>query len=169
MKTPRIDTVRDTIKVTDNHLIAKMNATIIKKAKRNKVFKEGTIDGYNVASIDGTKLFGSNNKSCKECCKINTRNNNPHHFHSDIFMSFIGSGSRLIIDFELYKGSKDSSKKDEGELTVTKCLLTKITTEHKHTIDVVVYDVLACNSVWIKHCIESKVIPVIQVKDNNVI
>lgn len=79
-------------------------------------------------------------------------------------MSFIGNGPRLIIDFELYKGSKD-----EGELTVAKRLLTKVIKEYKHTIDVVVYDALACNSVWINHCIESKVIPVIQVKDNNII
>ena len=43
-----------------------MHAVIIlKKAKRNKVFKEGTIDGYKVAIIDGAKLFGSNKKIFK--------------------------------------------------------------------------------------------------------
>ncbi len=74
----------------------------------------------------------------------------------------------LIIDFEMYKGTEDSSKKDEGELTVAKRLLSKVVKEHKHTIDVVVYDALACNSIWINHCLKSKVIPVIHVKDNNV-
>jgi hypothetical protein len=31
----------------------------MKKAIKNKVFKDGTIDGYIVAAIDGTKIFGS--------------------------------------------------------------------------------------------------------------
>lgn len=34
-----------------------MHSKTIKKAKRNKTFEEGTIDGYTVAAIDGTKLF----------------------------------------------------------------------------------------------------------------
>ena len=29
----------------------------------NKVFTNGTINGYTVAAIDGTKIFGSNKKS----------------------------------------------------------------------------------------------------------
>ncbi len=47
---------------------------------------------------------------------------------------------RLILDFELYKGSVDSSKKDEGELTAAKRLLCRVAKEHKNTVDVVVYD-----------------------------
>ena len=168
MKLPQIDTVRDTLKVVDNQRLSKMHNNIIKKAKQNKILRNGTIDGYTVAAIDGTKLFGSNKKSCIECCTTKTRNNHIHYFHNAAFMSLIGKEPRLIIDFEMYKGTEDSSKKDEGELTVAKRLLSKVAKEHKHTIDVVVYDALACNSVWINHCIKSKVIPVIHVKDNNV-
>lgn len=168
MKLPQIDTVRDTLKVIDNHGLYKMHSKIIKKTKRNKVFEEGTIDGYTVAAIDGTKLFGSYKKSCQECCTTNTRNNHTHYFHSATFMSLIGKEPRLIMDFELYKGSEDSSKKDEGELTVAKRLLCRVAKEHKHTIDVVVYDALACNSSWINHCISNKVTPVIHVKENNI-
>ena len=67
------------------------------------------------------------------------------------------------MDFELYKGSEDSSKKDEGELTVAKRLLSRVAKEHKNTLDVVVYDALACNSSWINHCTANQVIPVIHV------
>lgn len=119
-----------------------MNSKIIKKAKRNKVLEEGTIDGYTVAAIDGTKLFGSYKKSCEECCTTTTRNKQTQYFHSGAFMSLIGKEPRLIIDFELYKGIEDSSKKDEGELTVAKRLLSRVVKEHKHAIDVVVYDAL---------------------------
>ena len=168
MKLPQIDTIRDTLKVVDNQKLYKMLKRIIRKVKRNKVFDQGNIDGYTVAAIDGTKLFGSYKKSCEECCTTKTRNNHMHYFHSAAFMSLIGKEPRLIIDFELYKGSEDSSKKDEGELTVAKRLLGRVAKEHKHMIDVVVYDALACNSSWINHSIANKVIPVVYVKDNNI-
>lgn len=168
MKLAQIDTIRDTLKVVDNQGLYKMHKGIIKRAKRNKVFEEGTIDGYTVAAIDGTKLFGSYKKSCEECCTTKTRNNHTHYFHSATFMSLIGKEPRLIIDFELYKGTEDSSKKDEGELTVAKRLLSRVAKEHKHTIDVVVYDALACNSSWINHCLANNVTPVVHVKDNNI-
>ena len=143
MKLPQIDTIRHTLKVVDNQGLSKMHNNIIKKVKQNKVLRNGTIDGYTVAAIDGTKLFGSNKKRCIECCRTKTRNNHIHHFHNATFMSLIGKEPRLIIDFEMYKGTEDSSKKDEGELTVAKRLLSKVVKEHKHTIDVVVYDALA--------------------------
>lgn len=62
-----------------------------------------------------------------------TRNKNTHYFHSAAFMPLIGKEPRLIMDFELYKGTKDSSKKDEGELSVAKRLLCRVRKAHKHT------------------------------------
>ena len=38
----------------------------------------------------------------------------------------------------------------------------------KGLVDVVVYDALACNSIWINHCINNKIIPVVHVKENNI-
>lgn len=83
-------------------------------------------------------------------------------------MLLIRQEPRWIMDLNLYKGSVDSSKKDEGELTVGKRLLSRVTKAHKHTIDIVVYDALACNSSWINHCTTNKVISVIHGKDNNI-
>jgi len=83
-------------------------------------------------------------------------------------MSLIGNHPRLTIDFELYQGSSDSSKKAEGELTVAKRLLEKVCQIYKGLVDIVVYDALACNSIWINHCINNKMIPVVHVKENNI-
>ena len=83
-------------------------------------------------------------------------------------MSLVGSQPRLTIDFELYKGSSDSSKKAEGELTVAKRLLEKMCQTYNRLVDIVVYDALACNSVWINHCINNKITPVVHVKENNI-
>ncbi|MHC1747329.1 MAG: transposase [Cellulosilyticaceae bacterium] len=168
MKLPQIDTIRDTLKVTDVQGLYKLHSKILKKAKRNKVFEEGTIDGYTVVAIDGTKLFGSYKKNCNECCTTTARNKKTQYFHSAAFMSLIGKEPRLIMGFELYKGSEDSSKKDEGELTVAKRLLSRVVNEHKNTLDVVVYDALACNSNWINHCRFNKIVPIVHVKNNNI-
>ena len=38
---------------------------------------------------------------------------------------------------------------------------------HKKLIDVVVYDALACNSVWINHCVKHDVEVIVRAKNNN--
>ena len=91
-----------------------------------------------------------------------------YHYHSGAFLSIIGEGPRLILDFECYQGSSDSNNKDEGELTIAKRLLSRVAKNHKKLLDVVVYDALACNSMWINHCIQFDVIPVVGVKNNNI-
>ncbi|MCA1072495.1 transposase [Clostridium bowmanii] len=166
-KFPFIDTIRDTLKVINVKGIDDINVGIIKKSVENKVFRKGTIDGYSVAAIDGTKIFGSNKKSCKECL-VTVKGKNTHYSHSAVFISTVGKKPRMVLDFELYKAGIDSPKKDEGELTVAKRLLEKVTSEHKNLIDIVVYDALACNSIWINHCNKCKVTPVVQVKKNNI-
>lgn len=159
---PLIDTIRDTLKVIDIKSLKEINRSIIKKAVENKVFENGTIDGLTVVAIDGTKFFGSNKKSCPECLK-----NKAHCFHSGAVMSIVGDGPKLVIDFENYKPGQDSSSKDEGEQNVAKRLLTNVVSVHKKLIDVVVYDALACNSVWLNHCIEHGVDAIVRAKNNN--
>jgi hypothetical protein len=41
-------------------------------------------------------------------------------------MSLVGSGHNLVLDYEMYNCKIDSSKKDEGELNVSKRLLTRV-------------------------------------------
>ena len=150
-KLPQIDAIRDTLKVMDIDGLKQVNQNIVKTAVKNKAFENGTIDGYMVAAIDGTKFFGSNKKSCSECLK-NTKGDMTHCFHSGAVMSTVGSGPKLVIGFEMYKPGQDSTSKDEGELNVAKRLISSVVESHKKLIDVVVYDALACNSIWINHC-----------------
>ena len=159
---PKIDTIRDTLKVIDLSNLRKLNKSIVDKAFRNKVFNKGTIDGYKVAAIDGTKFFGSNKKNCEKCLR-----NGNHHYHSGVVMSLIGDKPRLVIDFEMIKPSKDFSIKDEGELTASKRLITRVSKQFKGKIDVAVYDALACNSIWINHLIDLNIHTVVRVKKNN--
>ncbi|MFA6807557.1 MAG: hypothetical protein WCR27_01055 [Eubacteriales bacterium] len=163
---PQVDAIRDTLKVIDLYGLNQINQHIVKTAVENKAFENGTIDGYTVVAIDGTKFFGSNKKSCSECLK-NTKGNKINCFHSGAVMSMVGVGPKLVIGFEMYKPGQDVASKDEGELNVGKRLISTIVKSYKHLIDVVVYDALACNSIWINHCKSLGIEAVVRAKNNN--
>jgi predicted transposase YbfD/YdcC len=165
-KLPQIDAIRDTLKVIDLDGLKQINHHIVKTAVENKAYENGTIDGYMVAAIDETKFFGSNKKSCSECLK-NTNADKTHCFHSGAVMSTVGKGPKLVIGFEMYKPGQDAVAKDEGELNVAKRLISSVLKSHKKLIDVVVYDALACNSIWINHCKNLGVDAIVRAKNNN--
>ncbi|AET68632.1 spermidine/putrescine-binding periplasmic protein [Desulfosporosinus orientis DSM 765] len=97
----------------------------------------------------------------------NTKGDKTHSFHSGAVMSTVGNGPKLVIGFEMYKPGQDPSSKDEGELNVGKRLISSIMKRHKNLIDVVVYDALACNSVWINHCRNLDIDTIVRAKNNN--
>ncbi|MDA8441877.1 MAG: hypothetical protein M0Z55_05825, partial [Peptococcaceae bacterium] len=165
-KLPQVDAIRDTLKVIDIDGLKQINQDIVKKAVENKVFENGTIDGYMVAAVDGTKFFGSNKKSCSECL-TSIKAEKTHFFHSGAVMSTIGIGPKLVIGFEMYKPGQDSASKDEGELNVGKRLISSVVMRHNKLIDVVVYDALACNSIWINHCKSLGIDAIVRAKNNN--
>lgn len=115
-----------------------------------------------MAAIDGTKFFGSNKKNCSECFR-----NKAHCFYSGFVMWIVGDGSKSVIDFENYRIGQDSVLKCEWEQSEAKRLLTDVVSVHKRLIDVVVYDALAWNSVWINHCIEQGSDAIVKTKNNN--
>jgi len=80
----------------------------VKKAVDNKVFANGTIDGYNVVAI-----------------------------------------------------------KNEGELNVSKRLMSSVVKSHKNFIDIVVYDAIDCNSIWVNHCKSLGIGAIVRAKNNN--
>ncbi len=162
-KQPGIDTIRDTLKVIDINGLKSILQHILKRAIKNKVFENGTIDGYTVAAIDGSKFFGSNKKFCPECLR-----NSKHYFHSGTVMSIIGDTPKLTIGFELYRPKEDYASKDEGELNVAKRLISDVSENYKKFVDIVVYDALACNSIWINHCQNLGVDVIVRAKENNI-
>ncbi|AFV02378.1 hypothetical protein DHBDCA_p1349 [Dehalobacter sp. DCA] len=73
----------------------------------------------------------------------------------------------MVIDFEMYKPGQDAVSKDEGELNVAKRQISSVVKSHKNLIDVVVYDALACNSIWINHRKDLGIDAIVRAKNNN--
>ena len=165
-KLSSVDTMRDTVKVIDLGGLGSMLKSTITKAIRNKVFENGTINGYTVTAIDGTKLFGSYVKRCPKCLSTVIKGK-THYYHSGAVMSTVGGGPKLVIDFEMYSPKIDPTKKDEGEINAAKRLLSRVLDTHRTFVDVVVYDALVCSSSWLNHCIQGKVDTIVRVKKSN--
>ncbi|MBP3707802.1 MAG: hypothetical protein J6J36_04245 [Clostridia bacterium] len=53
---------RDSIKDLSLDSLKNINKNIIRKAKENNVYRQGTIDNFVVVGIDGTENFGSYKK-----------------------------------------------------------------------------------------------------------
>ena len=162
---PKIDAIRSSLKSINLNALRRFNERIIKKAIRNKVYNEGTIDGYTVAAIDGTNLFNRKKPSCDDCIYTNKRGK-IYYAHASTVMSLIGDGANLVIDYEMIKHRKEANDTGEGELIAAKRLLNRAVSTHKGLIDVVTYDALACNSVFLNECINLNTHAVIRVKDN---
>jgi hypothetical protein len=128
IKLPKIDAIRDVLKVINLRSLRQMLKHIITKARDNKVFDKGTIDGITVAAIDGTQTFNSDNKNCEHCLKAFKKGKvEERNFHSSVALSTVGDGTKLVVDFEPYRAGVDEASKDEGELTtakrLTRCLV----------------------------------------------
>jgi hypothetical protein len=97
---PQIDTIRDTLKVIECDGLKYILIYTVKKSIENKVFDNGTIDGYTVAAIDGTKIFGSYKKCCPECLTTMIKGK-KYYYHYALVMAMIGDGTKLTLGYEI--------------------------------------------------------------------
>ncbi len=78
----------------------------------------------------------------------------------------IGEGTNLVIDFETVKHKTEPNDTGEGELLAARRLLNRAVSMNNGLIDVVAYDALSCNSVFLNQCINLGIDAVIRVKDS---
>jgi len=162
---PHIDTIRRSLTTFDISSLSDMHNHIIKKTIKNKVFRKGTIDGLKVVAIDGVELFDSTKKCCDKCLTRVDREGTTHYFHRATVCATIGSDPRIILGHEMLGPKKDSSKKDEGEITGAKRLIKKLHKNFNHFADIIVADALYCKAPWIKQVKSIGVDAVVRVKD----
>lgn len=162
MRFPRIDAIRDSLKVMGIKTLNVFHYGIIRTSIKNKLVRDGTIDGYTVAAFDGVELFESIKKSCKSCLTRVMRGV-PHYFHKTVVAAYVGKDPCIVIGQEMLQPKLDSSKKDEGEMTASKRLLKNLYLQLGHFADVIVYDALACNAPWINMVISYGMESVIRV------
>ena len=164
-KMPGIDAVRRCLNDFDIDGLKNINKHIVKTTMKNKVFRNGTIDGLKVAAIDGVELFDSIKKSCNNCLTRVDKNGVTHYFHRAVVCAMVGSDPHIVLGQEMLEPKKDSSNKDEGEITGGKRLIKKLYKEYHHFADIIVADALYCKSTWVKEVLSIGMDVVVRVKD----
>lgn len=164
-KMPRIDTIRRCLSNFDLDGLKNVHNDIIKITIRNKVFRNGTIDGLKVVAIDGVELFESTKKCCKNCLSRVDKNGIKHYFHRSVVCTTVGKDPHIILGQEMLEPKKDGSDKNEGEITGGKRLIRKLHKEFHHFADIIVADALYCKSTWIKEVLSLGMDAVVRVKD----
>ncbi|WP_027309431.1 transposase [Caloramator sp. ALD01] len=164
-KIPRIDAVRRCLSDFDLEGLKNIHRDIIKTAIKNKVFRNGTIDGLKVVAIDGVELFESTKKCCEKCLSRKHRDGITHYFHRAVICSTVGSDPHIILGAEMLEPKSDSSDKDEGEITGAKRLINDLYKKYHHFADIIVADALFCKSTWIKEVLSIGMNAVVRVKD----
>ena len=165
---PKIDAIRSSLKTVSLNCLRNINNSVIKKAVRNKVLDEGTIDGYTVAAIDGTRLFRTEKSHCDDCLYISNRGK-QYYYHECSVMSLIGDNANLVIDYEMAKRRSSDKKTSQSEIVTSRNLLNRVISEHHGLIDVLAYDALALNAPFINECINLNIDAVIRVKKSYIL
>ena len=165
---PKIDIIRNSLNTVNLKCLRRINNSMIKKAVRNKVLDEGTIDGYKVAAIDGTRLFRTEKAHCNDCLHTSNRGK-QYYYHECSVMSLIGENANLVIDYEIAKWKSIDSETSQSEIITSKNLLKRVVSEHNGLIDVLAYDALALNAPFINECINLNIDAVIRVKKSYIL
>ena len=160
-----IDAVRRCLSNFDIDGLKNIHSSIIKTTIKNKVFRNGTIDGLKAAAIDGVELFESTKKCCDKCLSREHRDGTTHYFHRSVVCATVGSDPHIILGQEMLEPKKDSSSKDEGEITGSKRLIKKLYKKYHHFADIIVADALYCKSTWIKEVLSIGMDALVRVKD----
>lgn len=161
-----VDTVSRSLRVMEVETARAVCVSILAKAERNKVFREGWYNALRYFAIDGWEPICSRKRHCSGCLVRQLKVQGPQgnleevaeYYHRYVVAMLIGPRLDLVLDIEpllpkdirpaLLKGKKRDRwvrpKQDEGELTAATRLIKRV----KQTfgwLDVAVADALYAN------------------------
>lgn len=141
---PTVSTLRVSLHGVNLSRLEQINDHVVQNARKNKVLRGGTMDGWTVSALDGFELFDSVKKPSPEAL-TRTKDGTVHAFYRLVGCMGIGRKPRLVWGVEPVK-ARDGSEKDEGELTAGKRLMTSLHQRFHHFTDILVCDALYGNA-----------------------
>ena len=176
-KLPKMHGFRDGIIDLNVDDLERINKNIIVKARENKVYRKGTIDGLVVVGIDGTESFGSYKKNWNNSYKNTIKNQKiingkkeiieeEYHKQINVFAKLVGMRPGLLLSYEKITCNGNSGKQ-EYEPNVAIKLVEKLKKIYGRGIDVIVGDAIYLQENFVKAIIRENYIGVLRLKDNN--
>lgn len=154
------DTLGRALRGTDLESVRGLTVRVLRKAERNKVFREGWYGALRYAALDGWEPISSYRRHCPHCLvrlvRVQSRGTTvevEQYYHRYVVAMLIDKRFDLMLDIEpclphALRPTPSSNAQDEGELTAAHRLLRRV----KHTypwIDVVVGDGLYANGLFL--------------------
>jgi hypothetical protein len=159
------DTLGRALRVMDLETLRELSVSIVRKAERNKVFREGWHGALRYVALDGWEPICSRHRHCPECLVRQVRVKGPEgtrevveYYHRYAVAMLIDKRFDLLLDFEpiwpkdlrpaVSKGKRRprlvKPDVDEGELTAATRLIKRVKQTYGW-VDVVVGDALYAN------------------------
>lgn len=126
-----------------------MNANIITRGQRNKVFAGGTIDGFSVVYVVWVEAYRKTSKhvSCGHCrqsvCNKGQFDETTYYHENLAVAAYVGKPPKLIIGLELIVPG-------EGETTVALKLIKGLNQRHYRYAEILLFDALFAKASVIK-------------------
>lgn len=140
-KIPHRDALEDMAERLNVDELRALNWYIVRKQRKNKVFRQSAIDDLVAVAVDGIETYNSDKKQCEDCQTRRHNNGVVSFLHRFVVLVRIGGRSHTVIDVDMLV-PRDGDNKQEGELTGGKRLIENNRAVLGHFADVVVGDAL---------------------------
>jgi hypothetical protein len=128
---------------------------MVRKAERNKVFRQGLNGGLRFVAIDGWEAFSSYKRCCPGCLTREVtvgKKKVTQFYHSFVVALLLGEREEVVLEYEPVLSAdvrRELGEVDvdghEGELTAAKRLVLRLHTTYGKWIEVLVTDALYAN------------------------
>jgi hypothetical protein len=161
MAKPSADTIGYALERMKVEEVREYNSLIIQKARYNRVFCGGTVDGYVVVGIDGTELYATKAKSRRcDVCSVRVKGSGEEYYERVVAASYVGEGPSLVLGIRRIE-------KGQGELSAGIELMKGLYWRNARFCDVVVADALYATSSFINEVDSQGKWAVIKVKQES--
>ena len=173
---PKAHVFRDGVKELKQENLKQINKSIIMKAKENKVYRKGTVDGHVIVGVDGVETFGSYKKDWNGSYKtkikvqeyrngIKTEVEKEYHKQINVFAKIVGKRPGLVLDYETVTCNGNEGKQEYEPYVAIK-LIERLKKSYGQGIDVIVGDAIYLEEKFLKAVKAEEYIAVIRLKDN---
>ena len=178
-----VDTLGYSLKRVDLRTVRRPVVDVIRKAERNKVFREGWHGGHRCVALDGWEQFSSYNRHCDACLTrevtvgtADRKRTVTQYYHRTVVAMLVDEKLDLVLDMEDIRsadvrreaGEPNVENRHEGELTAAKRLVARLRKTYGRWLDTLLVDALYANGPFLTLADENNFgVIVVLKKDNN--
>jgi DDE family transposase len=147
-----VDTLSRALRRAEPDSFLDMLSELVRRAERQKVFREGWIGARRYAALDGWEPISSRYRHCEKCSErvlTDGKRQVVEYFHRYVVCLLLGQREELVLGFESIENAAhrpvQASDLDEGEQTAAIRLLHKLRARYGRWLEVIVADGLYAN------------------------